>query len=90
MPDPIYVFKPGEGWIPQTPVQVTMRCGTVVQIELRKPNPGEKFRWTDATHPKWQYLSAWIEPVQQVYYNNLPTIPTGYPKNSIFCTIVRL
>lgn len=42
--DPIYEFKPGEGWVPACQV-ITMACGTRVRWEKRAPTKdGERYR----------------------------------------------
>lgn len=43
MIDPIYEYSPGKGWVATTQDTITMRCGTVVTFEMRKPRPDERY-----------------------------------------------
>jgi hypothetical protein len=42
--EPVLVYERGKGWVYSDPTIVTMRCGTVVCLEVRTPNPGERFQ----------------------------------------------
>lgn len=58
MTEPVYTFKPGEGWVIercQTAV-VKMANGKLIEIQLRKPSNGEKYVWTisDWNLEKWK------------------------------------
>lgn len=43
MSEPTYEYVRGKGWVQVLGRVFTMKCGTVVRMEPRKPNPGEKF-----------------------------------------------
>lgn len=51
MSDPVYIFKPGEGWIPSYNV-FTMACGTIVTLEFRAPKGGERYMCINK-HSRW-------------------------------------
>lgn len=38
-----YEYVRGVGWVPSTGHTFTLRCGTVVRIEKRTPEPGERY-----------------------------------------------
>lgn len=43
MTNPIYQFEKGVGWTIATSKIYTLRCGTKVRLEERKPNAGEPY-----------------------------------------------
>lgn len=44
MTEPIYTYVKGKGWLVCSST-VTMHCGTLVNLEKRKPNIGEIYVW---------------------------------------------
>jgi hypothetical protein len=56
--EPIYGYVPGTGWVASyVPHAEIYTCDKVAyRIELRKPNPGEVFRYT---YNGWD-LDAWV------------------------------
>jgi hypothetical protein len=69
MTEPLYTFIKGQGWVLQYPRTVTMHCGTVVTIEMRKPKPGEY--WNAAFHDDYNNLDFWYERAKSSRFQNL-------------------
>lgn len=61
--EPLYIFKPGQGWVPQSNTSniVTLKCGTRVRLENRTPKKDERYDagmvselWGSQDEPNWQ------------------------------------
>jgi hypothetical protein len=73
-PEPVYNYVKGQGWVPSFGTVVTMRCGTVIRIEIRKAlkheryDSGGGFRYrTDGVYdPK-----KWADAFQRLKYQDL-------------------
>lgn len=51
MSEPIYSYVKGQGWVVHPGILATMKCGTLVRLEPRKPR----------SHEPWMYAESWFE-----------------------------
>lgn len=75
MPEPIYDFVPGQGWIISNPYVAKMRCGKRVMLEFRKPVIGERYDYTDcgsrAGYPDSPNIEFWKSNFKRFDFENL-------------------
>lgn len=67
--EPVYTYKTGEGWVPDSNHVhvITMACGTRVRLEARAPKRGEKYdcggagpHWGTQDNPNWEKWEIWF------------------------------